>query len=646
MAQRGTGEGHVEGEARPGSMGPRGEEGRGGLAGLALAALGVVYGDIGTSPLYAVRECFAGDLRPAPDAILGVLSLIFWSLTLVIGIKYLVVILRADNHGEGGVLALMSLALRGRGRGRLTGRQKLLLALGVFGTALIYGDGMITPAISVLGAIEGLHVATPGLSEYVVPIAAGILLGLFLLQRTGTSKVGRLFGPITLVWFLTLGGLGLYHLVQRPEVLAALSPTHAVALFAHHGGVAFTILGAVFLVVTGGEALYADLGHFGTRPIRATWYGLVMPSLVLNYFGQGALLLGSPAAVDNPFYRMAPPWALYPLLALATLATIIASQAVITGAFSLSRQAVMLGLWPRMRIRHTSAKHFGQIYVPTINGLLMVATLTLVAVFQSSSNLAAAYGIAVSSTMVIATGLLFVALQRHFGWSPWAAAALCVPFFAIDLTFFGANLLKIADGGWVPLAVAAVVFLTMTTWRWGRRRTRERLRERMPSWSRLRAPQDGGLVESPGTLVVLASSPGLAPPHLAALVQRLGILPERVVLVTVFTERIARVPRSERVEVERIDERFVEVRGHYGFFEQPCVPDLLEQARAEARLDIDTRDAAYLLGREVLLVSDRPGLAKWRQRLFRWMSRNAFRAYEFFGVPSERVLEVGTHVEL
>jgi len=620
--------------------GPRDEPRGRYLLQLCLAALGVVYGDIGTSPLYAIRECFHGEHGiPVTQAhVLGVLSLIFWSLTLVISVKYLMYVMRADNRGEGGILALMALATSTSRRS--TG---VLLAVGLFGAALLYGDGMITPAISVLSAVEGLEVAAPGLSTFVVPITIVILVGLFWFQRRGTAGVGAVFGPITLVWFVVLAALGGWHIFLDPAVLAALNPLHAASFLVHGGWHAFLVLGAVFLVVTGGEALYADMGHFGARPIRATWFAVVLPALLLNYFGQGALVMKDPAVVSNPFYRMAPGWALYPLILLSTAATIIASQAVISGAFSLTRQATMLGFWPRVGIEHTSAKEIGQIYVPSVNWALMVATIALVLAFGSSTHLAAAYGIAVTTTMSITTALAFVVARKKWGWSLPFVGALTAVFLVADLAFLGANVVKISQGGWFPLVVAGGIFVLMTTWRKGRAMVGERVTSQLISlqdfFEVLRVER---IVRVPGTAVYMTSNPEGTPPALMLNSQHHRAVHERTVLLTIVTEEVPRV-ESNRVQIEELQEGFVRVVARYGFMETPDVPALLSE---NGGFSVPMLYTTFFLGRETVLAENGKEMWQWRKRLFALMSRNSQRAPAFFNLPPDRVVEVGAQIEL
>ena len=612
---------------------------------LALAALGVVYGDIGTSPLYALRECFHGPHAIAVDRanVLGVLSLVVWSLVVVISIKYLAFVMRADNEGEGGILALMALINAQRRRHGLPLRP-VVVSLGLFGAALLYGDGIITPAISVLSAVEGLGVAAPNLAHAVVPTTVAILVGLFWFQSHGTARVGAVFGPVMLVWFAALALLGVAQMVVEPSVVAGVSPLHAVEFFARNGRHGLVILGTVFLVVTGGEALYADMGHFGRRPIRLAWFAVVLPALVLNYFGQGALLLRQADAAANPFYRMAPEWALYPLIALASAATVIASQAVISGSFSLTRQAVQLGYWPRVRVDHTSRDEMGQIYVPVINWGLLALTVALVLGFRSSSGLAAAYGIAVTSTMVITTLLFYLAAREVWGWGLVHAVAICGIFLAVDLSFFGANLPKVPHGGWVPLAVAAAVYLVMATWKQGRRILADRLQEKTTALDELQATLKATRpLRVPGTAVFLTGNQGRVPPALVHNLEHNHVLHEKVVLLTVLTEDTPHVRSAGRVHAGEMAPGIFSVQVRYGFMEDANVPRAL---KACAGLDFDPDSTTYFLGRETLLATRRPGMAIWREKLFALLSRNARRATAFFRIPPERVFEVGVQVEL
>lgn len=614
---------------------------------LILGALGIVYGDIGTSPLYAFRESFHEhhDIPVSPDNILGILSLIFWSLILVISVKYLLFVLRADNHGEGGILALTALVSPVRAARRGSPRWGLIM-LGIFGTALLYGDGIITPAISVLSAVEGLEVATPAFEPYILPITITILVGLFLFQSRGTEKVGKVFGPVTLIWFIVLGALGLYWIVQEPGVFVALNPWLGVQFFIHNGWQGFLVLGSVFLVVTGGEALYADMGHFSRTPIRWAWFTIVLPALLLNYFGQGALLLLEPEAAENPFYYMAPEWALYPVVAIATLATVIASQALITGAFSLTRQAVQLGYLPRFEINHTSEDEIGQIYIPAINWALMVACVALVVTFRTSSNLAAAYGIAVTATMAITTILLVVVAKERWKWSTPAVVLFAAFFLTIDLAFLGANIVKIPQGGWVPLVLGVVVFTLMTTWKRGRRLLAERLRaQTMPFAEFAERLSHQPIPRVPGTAVFLYSDPDGTPPALLQNLKHNKVLHEDVVLLSVVWDENPKVPLKNRARIQSIEHDFHRIWLCYGFMESPNVVRdlaLIEQPG----LDLSPDRVSFFLGREWLLATDAPGMAIWREKLFALMSQNSRNATDFFRLPPSRVVELGTQVEL
>jgi len=620
---------------------------------LTLTALGVVYGDIGTSPLYALRECFFGShsVPPTHENVLGVLSLIIWALLLVVSLKYVALVLRADNQGEGGILALTALVPGKGGSSEKTGSRlavgrPMLIALGIFGTALLYGDGMITPAISVLSAVEGLEVATPLLTPYVVPVTVVILIGLFSIQRFGTHRVGRLFGPIVIVWFITIALLGVMWIAEAPVVLGAINPRHAVTFFEVNGLTGFAVLGAVFLAVTGGEALYADMGHFGRRPIRIAWYGLVLPSLVLNYLGQGALLLANPAA-EHPFFELAPAWALYPLVAIATAAAIIASQALISGSFSITRQAVQLGLAPRLDIEHTSAHAMGQVYVPRVNWALMVATVLIVIGFQSSSAMAAAYGIAVTLTMIITALLLFIVMTERWRWPVPIAGLVMGTFLAIDLAFFGANALKIMQGGWLPLVVAIVIFTLMTTWRTGRKIVAERLASRAVLVEDFFTSIDFlKPARVPGTAVYMSAQTTGMPTALVHNVQYNKVLHERVVILSISTVQQPYSAPEERVAVDDLGRGIFNVRLQYGFMEDPDVPRALLAAARARGMKFDFQDVVYFLGRQTILVTDREGMALWREKLFVLMSRNAVRATAYFRLPTERVVELGVQVEM
>lgn len=627
-------------DGHQGHEAPRGRA----LIGLCVASLGVVYGDIGTSPLYAIRECFHGEwgAEPTPANILGVLSLLVWSLIFVISVKYALYVLRADNRGEGGILALMALAASKESR---TGRAgAAIIFMGLLGASLLYGEGVITPAISVLSAVEGLELAAPSLEPYVVPITIAILIGIFMIQRRGTAGVGKVFGPITLLWFTSIGLLGLPAIARRPDILQAFNPWHALWFVTHHGAAGFFVLGSVVLVITGAEALYADMGHFGRRPIRLMWFVVVMPSLVLNYLGQGALLLERPEAVESPFYLLAPSWALYPLIALATAATIIASQALISGAFSITRQAVMLGFWPRTQVRHTSSEQIGQIYVPTINWLLMAATVALVLEFKTSSGLAAAYGIAVTSTMLLTTALAYIVARRVWGWSPWLAVPVTCAFFAVDIPFWLANLIKLGAGGWVPLAIAVVLLTLMLTWKRGRELLGARIRANTPL---LEDFYELMHIERParvaGTAVFMTGNAEGTPPALMRNFLHNRVVHETNVLLTVIIEEVPKVPASERVSMHPLEKGFFRVVARYGFMEEPNIPALIETCQVPG---VDTQYTTYFFGRETLLADNHIGMAVWRKRLFSLMAHASQRATAFFHIKPEQVIELGSQVEL
>ena len=624
------------------------------LVTLALTALGVVYGDIGTSPLYAIRYSFSGPhgIPVTPGNLLGVLSLVFWSLVIVVTIKYHIVIIRADNKGEGGVLALMALVNGSRVARGLTPRRVMII-LGIFGSALLYADGGLTPAISVLSAVEGIEIATPALASWVIPVTLVILVGLFLLQSRGTARIGAMFGPVMLVWFATIGLLGLSEIIRQPGVLAAVSPYYAARFFAadlHRG---FMVLGAVFLVVTGGEALYADLGHFGHRAIQIAWFGVALPCLMLNYFGQGALLLSDSSAAVNPFYHLAPSWALYPLIVLATAATVIASQAVISGAFSLTRQAVQLGYSPRLRIEHTSSREIGQIYVPAVNWGLMALTCVLVLGFHvanteqpTSSNIAGAYGVALSTLMLITTLMFYVMSRDVWRWSFARAATVAGLFLCVDVPFFAANMLKIRYGGWVPLVIAAVIFLLMTTWKRGREILAKRMLEKTVPLKMLLADLAAEPpIRVPGTAVFMYGTADHTPPALVHNLAHNKVLHEKVVFLTVVTEDVPHVDPRERVTIKHIGKGFHTVLARYGFMDDPDIDDVLGACQTQS-LDIRMEGTTFFLGRETLVASDRPGMPQWREELFAFMSRNALRATAFFKIPANQVFEVGTQVEL
>jgi KUP system potassium uptake protein len=626
---------------------------RAGLAGLVLGALGVVYGDIGTSPLYAVKECFAGEygLVPTPENVLGVLSLVFWALFLVIVVKYLTFMMRADNRGEGGILALIALL-------RPSGRASALITLGLFGAALLYGDGIITPAISVLSAVEGLEVAAPALASWVVPLTVAILAGLFLVQRRGTARVGAIFGPVTLVWFASIALAGLPWVSAEPTVLAALSPDHAARFLVAHGFHGFFVLGSVVLCITGGEALYADMGHFGPRPIRVAWYTVVFPALLANYFGQGALLLarcgggsqvGAEAcqlATASPFYAMVPAGLLYPMVLIATGATVVASQALISGAFSLTQQAVQLGFVPRVAIVHTSAATEGQIFVPVVNFLLMLACVTVVLVAGSSSRLAAAYGIAVTGTMRITSVLFYAVAHRCWGWSRLRAGALVGLFLLVDLAFFGANLAKLFHGGWFPMVAALGVFSVMTTWRMGARwRFREMAKMRVPFAELLASLKLNPPLRVRGTAVFMTQDTEGTPPAMLHQLKHNQVLHEQVVILTIQTCNEPTVSPEERVQVIQLGRGYWRVIGRYGFMETPNVPDVMRWAAAQGLATFSGR-TSYFIGHETFVVTGRSDLPAWRRALFMFLARNSRPPTEFFGIPPNEVVELGAQIEL
>jgi KUP system potassium uptake protein len=623
------------------------------LAFLTLAALGVVYGDIGTSPLYALRECFnpAYRLQPTPENVYGVLSLILWSLLLVVTVKYLMFILRADNRGEGGILALLALTLQAPDlRPRL---RAVIIALGLFGAALLYGDGMITPAISVLGAMEGLSVVSPVFNHTVVlSLSVGVLVALFAVQRFGTARVGSVFGPVTLIWFVTIGTLGLLEVLHTPSSLAAINPMYAAQFVVANGMHSFVILGAVVLAVTGGEALYADMGHFGKRPIRLAWYGLVLPSLVLNYFGQGALLLRDPAAIENPFYHLAPEGFRSVLVVIATSAAVIASQAMISGAFSITQQCVQLGYCPRVTIKHTSAREAGQIYVPEVNWALMAGCLLMALSYRTSAALGAAYGIAVMGAMASTSTLFAIVAVRRLGWTSGQAGAFVLVFLLIDLLFLGATAIKIPHGGWVPLAAGAALFTLMTTWKRGRLLLREKLAESaLPVEVFLDDVGRNPRIRVPGTAVFMTSEPSGVPTVLLHHLKHNKVLHDQVVLLSILPTSVPFVTREERMQFEPLAHGFYRVVARYGFMESPDVKELLALC-SERGLRTRPLDTTYYMGRERLIPKRRKRgehglrLALWRKRLFAVMSRNAIPATQFFGLPPNRVVELGTQIEI
>ena len=616
----------------------------GSLPALALAALGIVYGDIGTSPLYAIKECFHGPhaVEITPLNIYGVLSLVFWSLTVVISVKYVLFIMRADNRGEGGIFALLAL-LAGRNG---SGAALWVPLLAVFGAALLYGDGVITPAISVLSAIEGLNVATDAAADLVVPLTCLVLFGLFFCQRQGTEAIGKVFGPIMVLWFVALAGLGLREVAEVPGILAALDPSHAVRFFLGNRLHGMVVLGSVVLCITGGEALYADMGHLGRTPIRLSWYVLVCPALLLNYFGQGALLLQHPELASNPFYGLVPRDMLYAMVGLATAATVIASQALISGVYSLTQQAIQLGFCPRMQIVHTSGQSKGQIYLPGVNWALMLACLALVLVFRQSSSLAGAYGIAVTATMAITSLLYYQVTRILWGWPRWAALGLLGLFLLFDLSFLAANLLKVLDGGWITLLIAVAVVTLMVTWRDGRSAlTRAAQLSRIPVDIFLKDLAQYKPVRTPGTAVFMAVSPEGVPLSLLQYFKHSESLHRRVVFLTIRSADTPTVPPEERLRLEELGMGFFRMTARYGFMQTPGVGEILGLA-AEQGLDLDIHSTSFILGREALITSGDAPMAGWRKTLFALMSRNAWNATSFFGLPPGRVMELGAQVQI
>jgi len=618
------------------------------LAFLTLTALGVVYGDIGTSPLYALKECFKAEygLLPTANNVYGVLSLIVWALILIVAIKYIVFILRADNNGEGGILALLALIFQEeREDGMSKPKLALYITLGLFGAALLYGDGIITPAISVLGAMEGLQVGAPAFERFVVPATLVILFVLFLFQKHGTAKVGVVFGPVMMAWFVTLAVLGVAEIRHAPRIFAAVNPIYAVRFFASNGMHAFILLGAVVLAVTGAEALYADMGHFGRKPIRTAWFWLVLPALLLNYFGQGALILRDPTASANPFYNLAPDWFFVPLLVLATLAAVVASQALISGAFSITQQCVQLGYSPRVTIIHTSKTEAGQIYIPEVNWLLMVGCLAVVVYFGSVSKLGAAYGIAVTGTMAITTILFHEIARSRWNWSPLKAGALSGAFLLIDLAFLGANLIKIEHGGWVPLALGLIIYTLMTTWKRGRVLLRNILVTRsLPIADFVQSLEHGGPVRVKGTAIFMTSEWEGTPVVLLHHLKHNKVLHEKVILLSVVSRQIPEVSSAERITMEPLAHGLYRVKAAYGFMETPNVEDIRARL-GEAGIKTKRMDTTYYLGREQIIATDSRGMSRWRKQIFAIMARNSRSATQYFGIPPNRVVELGTQIE-
>jgi KUP system potassium uptake protein len=616
------------------------------LAGMSLAALGVVFGDIGTSPLYAIRECFHGEYGIAVNHsnVLGVLSLIFWALLLVVSLKYLVFILKADNDGEGGVLALTALAIPKKGKPGTI--RWLLVALGLFAACLLYGDGMITPTISVLSAVEGLGHITQFFAPYIIHITLGILAGLFLLQKHGTAKVGTLFGPIIFIWLCVLAGLGLIQIIKYPEILRAFLPWYGLGFLINNRLHGFVVLGAVFLVVTGAEAIYADMGHFGRRPIHLTWFMVVFPALILNYFGQGAHLLFNPMDAIHPFYAIVPHWGIIPMVILATMATVIASQAVITGAFSLTSQAIQLGYLPRLRVTHTSSSHIGQIYVGPVNWLLMVCTIGLVIGFQSSSKLAAAYGVAVTATMLITSTLFFVVTLKRWNWSPLKAGLLTALFLVVDFSFFSANMTKIFHGAWFPLVIAGIFFSVMLTWEQGRKILAAQMKGLTTDLDKFLAMiADDPPQRIPGQAFFLTRNHDLVPTAMVQNLRHNKILHSEVYFLNIRTEEIPRVPNFEKIELEKLGGGVNRIIAHFGFMEEPKIGVIIGLCQGLG-VNVDMKEASFFLGREKLAISDKPGMSRWRAYLFLFLSRNAMDAAGFYDIPSDQVIEVGAQLEL
>jgi KUP system potassium uptake protein len=610
---------------------------------LTVAALGVVYGDIGTSPLYAVRQCFADGAGVTEPRVFGVLSMIAWALTVVVTVKYVIVLMRADNRGEGGILALTVLALRAAG----ARHPRWILGAGLFGLALFFGDSVMTPSISVLSAVEGLKVATPALEPYVLPLTLAVLIVLFVLQRRGTGRVGAFFGPIIILWFATIGLLGLVEIARNPAILNALDPRYAINLIVADPREAFVLLGSVVLAVTGAEALYADMGHFGPGPIRRGWLRFVFPALLLNYFGQGALLLATPAAIENPFYRLAPDWAVYPLVGLASIATIIASQAVISGAFSLTRQAVQLGYLPRLQVRHTSEQAIGQVYVPGVNWALLVAVVVTVLGFRSSDALGGAYGIAVTGTMTVDTLLAFTFFWMAAKWRSWQLIPLFAVFLAVDLSFFGANLLKIAEGGWFPLIIGGVLFAVMTTWWRGRRLLAElRARDALPLRQFVEGLNPEKPARVPGTAIFMTRDLAHVPAALLHALKHYKVLHERVVMMQVETQDVPHVREEQRLEIGELGKGFYTIRVRYGFLDEPNVLRALAQCRVGG-LRFNLMETSFIIGRERVRPSPRRiSFWRWRDRLFSLMTNNMLDATEFFRIPPNRVVELGGQIEI
>jgi KUP system potassium uptake protein len=612
-----------------------------------LAALGVVFGDIGTSPLYALKECFSPQhgIPFSPNAVFGIISMLFWAITIVVSLKYVLFVMRADNNGEGGVLALMALSLRTAVAG--SRRSQILMMLGVFGACMFYGDVVITPAISVLSAVEGLEIAVPGMSKYVIPLTLVILIGMFMIQRHGTSVVGKMFGPVMMLWFASLGLLGIYNIIQAPGILAAINPIYAVNFMLDHSLQAFVVMGSVVLVLTGAEALYADMGHFGIRPIRYAWLFTVMPCLMLNYFGQGANLLTHPAAIGNPFYLMVPEWMMIPMVVLATCATVIASQAVISGAFSLTSQAILLGFVPRMRVLHTSVNERGQIYVPFINWMLLVLVVAVVLAFKRSDNLAAAYGVAVTTTMVITTILAAIVMRTVWKWHTGLVTLVVTIFFVVDFSFFAANLIKIADGGWFPLLLGGSAFFLLMTWYSGRMLLRTRTKDDgIPL-----IPFVEGLLAHPphrvgGTAVFMTGNVETVPVSLLHNLKHNRILHERVIFLKISIWDVPFVADDKRLKLKELGGNLFLLRAAFGFKEAPDVNSVLALTTQQFDMQFELMETSFFIARDTVVPSKLPGMSMWRERIFAWMHQNAAKPSDFFHIPANRVVELGTKIEI
>lgn len=632
---------------RPIELHSHAHEKKGGTAALTIAAIGIVFGDIGTSPLYALKECFSPDhgIPFSADAVFGVISMVFWAFLIVVSLKYVLFVMRANNNGEGGILALMALALRTVPVG--SKRAATIIMLGVFGACMFYGDAVITPAISVLSAVEGLEVVSEKFAQYVIPITLIILVGLFLIQRTGTSVVGALFGPVMLIWFLLLGFMGIYNIIENPQIIGAINPIHSVRFMQEHSLQAFIVLGAVFLVLTGAEALYADMGHFGIRPIRYAWFFITMPSLLLNYFGQGAMLLSNPNAIENPFFLMVPEGFTLILVIFATAATVIASQAVISGAYSMTSQAILLGFVPRMKVFFTSDNEIGQIYMPTINWFLLLVVVGVVVAFKSSANLAAAYGIAVTTTMIITTILAAIVMSFVWKWNPFFIFLVIASFLAVDFAFFAANLLKIAEGGWFPLLLGSTCFLLLMTWYQGRRILRDKaIQSGIPLESFVASLQAHPPHRVEGTAVFLTAHVDYVPVAMLHNLKHNRILHERIIFLKISVWDVPYVEDDERITLKDMGGNMFLVRAVFGFKETPDVTKILELLDQQHGIQCDLMDTSFFLARDTVVPSSIPGMAIWREKLFAWMFQNASKPADFFQIPTNRVVELGAKIEI